>query len=234
MKTILIVGSNKLTIPILDICRQKKLKIIITDKNINDVNKKYADEFFQVNGLDKEKILEICKKNNVDGILTLGEDRLETIAYVSENMNIPGITRMTAIYSQNKFLLREKMKQNGIPVPFYCTVKNKEELNKLNIQEIEFPVVMKPIDATGSRGVIKVNDKFRLERALTESLESSKNGVVMIEEYLSGKEYSVETLTQNGKTYVVSITEKTILGDPYFVETRHIVPAKLNDVDRKK
>lgn len=227
MKTIMIIGAGTLQVPFIKICKECNYRVIATDMNNNAEGFKYADVSLNIDGTNKEMILNAAIKYNIEGIVTTGEITLRTVAHVCEKMNLPGISMKVAEVSNNKYLLRECMKNNNIYVPDYWIVHNKNEL-KDKIDYIDFPCVIKPVDTSGSLGVIKIYNDNELMKVFDEVISNSRIKEVIIEEYLAGNEYSVESLSQNGKHHIIAITEKNVVGYPYFVEERHVIPASLN------
>ena len=96
-----------------------------------------------------------------------------------------------------------------------------------------FPYIVKPVDSSASRGVVEVNSQQELTEAVKAACGLSRTGNAIVESYIGGKEFSVETLTQNGVTHIIQITEKLTRGEDkgYFVEDTHIEPARISEID---
>lgn len=233
MPTLLIIGAGEFQTPIIKKCSELGYRVIATDGNAEAEGLKYADIGLCIDTLDKNKTFEAAAHYHVDGIITTSDYPVRTVAYVCEKLNLPGPSIKAAEIATNKFLLRECLKKHNIPVPYYQLVKNKEEVlrNKANYP---YPVIVKPVDSSASRGVMKANTAEHLAVAFEEAHRYSKSGQVIIEEYMEGPEFSVEILIQNQKSHLVAITEKTTSGAPYFVEERHVIPAALNEFDQKQ
>ncbi|WP_460283975.1 ATP-grasp domain-containing protein [Clostridium botulinum] len=235
MKTLLIIGAGQFQVPIIKRARQLGYKTIVTDYDCNAKGFEYADIALTISTLDKEKTLEVIKDYKVDGVLTTSDLPVRTVAYVCEKLNLASIPYKAAIICTNKFLLRECMRENNIATPRYCLVdKNEQKFICDKLEQFKFPLIIKPVDSSASRGVIKLENKQSIKGAYNESVIYSKSGQVIIEEFIDGNEYSVEALTQNGETCIVAITEKTTSGYPYFVEERHIVPANLKEKEEEQ
>lgn len=121
--------------------------------------------------------------------------------------------------------MRECFTANGIPNPEYKIVSCKEDLEEVNIP---YPCIVKPVDSGGSQGVTKVNNFNELKNAFDRAIEYSRKGGVIIEQYIDGREFSVEYISHNGKHYHLQITDKTTSGEPYFVELAHHQPAQIS------
>lgn len=231
MKKLLIVGAGELQIPLFKICKNIKdddIYLLATDRDSNATGFDYVDDYRVIDSLDKESIYQYAKENNIDGILTTSEVGLFAVSYVCEKMNLPGVSELAANISNNKYLMREVMKSKGLRVPAYYHINNMNDLEKI-VDELTFPIVAKPTNSSGSIGVVFVKSVEELENACKTAFEKSNNSEVILEEYIVGKEYSVETLSQNGEHHIIAITEKYLNELPYFVEQRHIIPANLSD-----
>ncbi|SQB35745.1 ATP-grasp domain-containing protein [Clostridium cochlearium] len=228
MKTILILGAGQFQVPVIKKAKELGYKTIVTDYDSKAQGFKFADIALHISTLDKEKTLQVAKIYNIDGILTTSDFPVRTVAYVCKKMNLMGLSTRAAEISTDKFLLRECMKKNSIPCPKYLLVNDKKDIYSEKLKGFEFPLIIKPVDSSASRGVCKVHNLQELKLAYEEAYYYSKSGKVILEEFLDGLEYSVETLTQNGTNNIVAITEKHTSGYPHFVEDRHIVPAYLN------
>ncbi len=188
-----------------------------------------ADHHYDLAFKDKEKILEVCKKEGVQGVTTfLLESALPCMYYVAEGLGTPCNSGECQALTSNKYTMREQMRKCGVSIPAYQAVKSKSE--KL---DIPFPVIVKPADSGGSRGVTLVNNQEELDAALDRAFDYSANQTVMIEQFIVGREFSIESISCNGKHYVLQITDKVTTEAPYFVELAHHQPADLIEKQRK-
>jgi biotin carboxylase len=226
MKSIMILGASDSQIPFIEIAKNKGYKVIATDINANAIGLKYADIGLNIDMLDKEIILQEAIKYNISGILTKTEPALRTISYVCDKLNLKGLSDTAAQASHNKLLLRQQMKDHGIAIPKLWSVSSIQRFDEIK-DTIEYPVIIKPVDSASSKGVVRCENENDVKEHFDSTYKFSGVGEVMIEEFLEGSEFSVETITQFGKIYFVCITEKTTGGYPYNVETRHIIPANL-------
>lgn len=187
-----------------------------------------ADHHYDLAFKDKEKILEVCKKEGVQGVTTfLLESALPCMYYVAEGLGSPCNSKECQALTTNKFTMREQMRKCGVSIPAYQAVKSKSERII-----IPFPVIVKPADSGGSRGVTLVNNQKELDAALNRAFDYSANQTVMIEQFIVGREFSIESISCNGKHYVLQITDKVTTEAPYFVELAHHQPADLTEKQR--
>jgi len=233
-KKILIIGAGIMQIPVIEECKKLGYKTIVTDIDENALGMRMADIALKIDTLDKEATFDVAKKYKINGIVTTSDYPVRTVAYVCKNFKIKGLSESVAKACTNKYLLRKKLSENRITCPMYWKVENLKELSSIE-KDILFPVIVKPVDSSASRGVAKVSNCKKLKNAFKSAKIYSRNGAVIIEQFLEGNEYSVESLTQNGKTVVVGITEKTISsGNSYFVEERHIIPANIKPKEKEE
>ena len=235
MKKILVVGAGIVQVPIIKKCKELGLRVIATDVDKNAPGMYFADIALSVDTYDKQATLKVAKQKNIDGIITTSDYPVRTVAYVCKNLGLKGISERAAEICTNKYLLRESLSKNNIPCPKYWKINNNNEVHAIK-SEFSYPLIVKPVDSSASRGVTKVNDYIELKDAIKEALTYSKNGNAIIEQFLEGAEYSVESLTQNGKTEIIAITEKTTRGmnNSYFVEDRHVIPANISIKEKQK
>lgn len=194
------------------------------------VAKDSVDYFYPVSVLEKETILEICRENNIDGIIAGASISIATTAYVAEQLHLLGNSVEIASNIGNKYYVREKTKAvNSLGQIKYAEVKTVDEIKRLGFS---YPIILKPTNSGGKDGVVFVNDDSELEDAFCYSTNGHEK--VIVEEYIEGKEYSVESLSYCGNHFVLQITEKVNSGPPHFVELAHHQPADLNESIVKK
>ena len=160
-------------------------------------------------------------------------------AKITERYGLLGNSLETAILTRDKYLMRNALKSSGLNTPEYYKVSTFNEFVKA-INSIGFPCVSKPLAASASEGVIKIEDNKKLkeiyeitrERSLAK-YQSNKTEI-LVESYIKGKEYSVEAIVCSGKVSVLGITAKTTEDEPFFNEIMHIHPALLPETTEKE
>ena len=182
-----------------------------------------ADHYYDLAFKDKEKILEVCKKEGVQGVTSfLLESALPCVYFVAEGLGSPCNSKECQEITANKYTMREQMRKCGVSIPVYQAIKSKNE--KI---DIPFPVIVKPADSGGSRGVTLVRCQEELDNALKRAFDWSPNQTVMVEQFVEGREFSIESISYQGKHYILQITDKVTTEAPYFVELAHHQPAEL-------
>ncbi|WP_413730134.1 ATP-grasp domain-containing protein [Sodalis sp. RH22] len=205
---------------------------------LKDSEKKYIDEIHTVDTNDYDAVIKtvdaISKEHSIDGVFTFMEFYVELAAIVAEHLKLNGISPLSASNARNKFKMREIFKQNNISQPSFALVTTLDELNSVK-KYFDYPNIIKPINMSGSRGVAKNNTPQELLNNFNELSTISplfgveKEDSYLIESFLVGEEFSVESVTFHGITHIVSITKKIVCDGKYFVEIGHVSPAMIPD-----
>ena len=188
-----------------------------------------ADHHYDMAFKDKELILEVCKAEGVQGVTSfLLESALPCVYYVAEGLGSPCNSRECQAITANKYTMREQMRRCGVSIPAYQAIKSPKD--KINLP---FPIIVKPADSGGSRGVTLVRNQEELDDALDRAFDWSPNQTVMVEQFIEGREFSIESISYQGKHYILQITDKVTTEAPYFVEMAHHQPADLTEKQRQ-
>ncbi|MGV8878715.1 MAG: ATP-grasp domain-containing protein [Sphingobacteriaceae bacterium] len=228
-KTLLIIGAGEMQVPIIKKAKSLNIRTIVTDISENAPGSVYADIFKVADTHDQDINLKIATDYSIDGVLTTSDYPVNTVSCICERLNLPGPSISAAQLCTDKFLQREILKKSAIHVPDFKLV-NVNDVGNLDLSLFSFPLIVKPVDSSASRGVTKVFSRWELNSSLDIAFKYSKIGKVIIENFIDGEEYSIECIVKDGITNIIAITEKTTDGesDICFVETRHIVPAYLS------
>lgn len=226
MKKLAILGASYLQLPLVKKAKELGIEVHCFAWDDDKAICKYeADFFYDISVLEKELILEKCKEVGIDGIVTIATDIcVPVIAYVAQELELIGNSNETALLTTNKGLMRACFEDNKIPSPKYHIIKTENDSQLVNLN---FPLIVKPSDRSGSLGVVKVENEIDLKKAIQYCLEVSIEKSAVVEEYITGKEVSVETISWQGKHHVITITDKVITEEPYFVELAHHQPSHL-------
>ena len=227
-KSILVFGVGELQRSII---RQAKLKGLFTigiDPCPDAVCKDEVDAFEIVGGQDFEGTCAIVEKYGVDAIVTAATDKpLVMMARVAEKYGFPFYSIETAQWSTDKYQMKQRFLEGGVPCARGRLIAKVKEAN-----DLYYPLIVKPRDNSGSRGVKLCRNKEELEEAMQEALQYSHLDTVLVEEYIEGQEYSIEGLHYDGKSEVIQFTEKTTTEFPYNVELAHKQPANLTEAQK--
>lgn len=232
---ILILGAGVMQIPAIKKAKEMGLFVICADGNKNAVGKKFCDLFYCVDIKDKNGILDIAEKINskhgLNAVFTAGTDFSTTVAYVTEKLELPGINYQTALNATDKIRMRNCFKEANIPSPRYVEYSKEMDLNSV-IENLDYPLVVKPVDSMGARGVKKVSGKEDLKSAIKTALQFSRTSRVIIEEFIDGPEFSLDALVVNGEVKVYGFADRKIMFPPYFIEMGHTIPTDIDEENK--
>lgn len=227
MRRLAIIGASYLQMPLVKKAKEMGLYALCFAWEEGAVCKNEVDEFYPISILEKEQILSICRAKQIDGICTIASDvAAPTVAYVAEKLGLVGNSYEVAIRANNKFLMRQVFSTSGIPCPKYQKIT---AFDQLIPKDLQFPVIVKPTDRSGSLGVTKVERIEELLAAVETALDCSFKHEAIVEEFIEGKEISVELISYQGIHYPLQITDKVTTGAPHFVELEHHQPADLTE-----
>ena len=152
--------------------------------------------FYEISIVEMDAILEECRKIKPDAVATIGSDLANiTVQYLAEKLGLPGNSSECIRQSTNKYAMRSAFQKAGIPVPYFACVGEGE-----SVEPEHFPVIVKPTDRSGSRAITKVTDPSELPAAIEAAIAQSFEKKAIVEEYISGAEYSVETISYRENT----------------------------------
>ena len=225
-KKLAIIGASYLQQPLVEKAKEIGLYTICFAWADGAVCADVADKFYPISIIEKDEILAICQEERIDGICTIASDvAAPTVAYIAEKMGLVGNSYESACRANNKYEMRKVFMEAGVPCPRFKLVQLQEGIEPI---DFAYPLIVKPVDRSGSLGVAKVNSRSELDGVVEKALECSFCKQTIVEEYVEGREISVEFISYNGKHYPLQITDKVTTGSPHFVELEHHQPADLS------
>ena len=233
MKALVLAGSCS-QIVLLNQLRERNIETVLADNNPNAVAIPYADKFVRANILDEVMVKKIATDENVDFLIAVCADQvLLTVAKVSEELGLPCyIDYDTACKVSDKGHMKDIFSKNGIPSSKHAFMS---ELDMEKIKGMEYPLVVKPVDAYSSKGVRKATNLDELKLYFDEASNISRSGVVIVEEFVEGAELTVDFEVVDGKAHLLSVsnTEKVNYKDR-FLAFRTRFPASVSDETIKR
>jgi biotin carboxylase len=193
------------------------------------VCKSLSDYFYPISFTETDKIAQICKEKNIEMVTSFSlESALPCVYEIAQKMGWACPSEKSRALCANKLTMRKEFGRQGVSIPFFI------DANDVHHQVDAFPVIVKPIDSGGSRGVTKVDNREDLPKAIERAIAFSANQRVLIEQFIDGPEFSVEAISHLGSHYIVAITEKVTTGAPNFVELAHFQPALISEENSQK
>lgn len=184
-KKILLLGGS--TAQLIAIERAKSLGYytVLCDYLPDNPGRIIADSFHLVSTTDKDAVLQVALQEGINGIIAYGSDpAAPTAAYVANAMNLPGMNYNLVRHFCEKHLFRKFLANHGFNVPHSVEVNAPYDVNEEVLDNLYFPLIVKPTDSSGSKGITKIKDKSELHAALRYAREYSRNGTLIIEEYI--------------------------------------------------
>ena len=211
MKKLMILGGARYILPVIEKAHKMGVYVITCDYLPDNIAHKYSDEYMNISIVDKEAVLEGAKKAGIDGIMSFACDPgVITAAYVAEKMGLPFAGSFEAVSTlQNKDKFRAFLEKNGFSVPASGGYRTLEEALS-DIDKFTFPIIVKPVDSAGSKGVRRVDDVKDLEVATKFALKYSIDGRFIIEDFIEKKGYSSDSdsFTVNGEFEFLSFSDQ--------------------------
>ncbi|GEM_PF-4235079 len=187
-------------------------------------------------GMSYGEILEQVRlehsRRDFDVILTMTENCVDLCSKLKDDLKIEGISKIATSYVRDKYKMRLKFKELGIPTMNFLKVRNKSELKKFYDDCELGETILKPLSGAASEGIVKISSKEDIDSAWSWADDSTKE--LLVEEFIDGTEYSAEGVFINGKHRLLAITKKYTTGDPHFIETTHVQPYNLSKKYYKK
>lgn len=224
-KRIMVLGAGIMQIPALEAARRNGWLSLCVDGDPAAPGAQFADTFYPVDLKDRDALLHLAQRtrqdSGLDGVFTVGTDFSASVAWIAEHTGLPGISYQTALNATDKVRMRHCFEAAGVPSPRFqeFSAENPDASPNLG-----FPVVVKPVDNMGARGVVRINSPRDLPEAVRFALPFSRCGRVIVEEYIPGSEYSLDAVIYNGRITVTGFADRHIFFPPYFVELGHTLP----------
>ena len=226
-KHLAIIGASYLQLPLIEKAKEMGFTTHVFAWAANDVGEKAADYFYPISITEVDAITGKCKEIGICGICSIATDLGNyTVNYVANKLGLPGNSMECALMSTNKHLMRQAFERCGDPSPKSVMVDGTTDLSAL---QLDYPIIVKPTDRSGSRGIFKLENAEGLENAVRAALDAGFEKKALIEEFAEGQEYSVEGISFNGVHHILAMTLKYTTGAPHFIETGHLEPAPVSE-----
>ena len=206
---VIVLPGTKWQIPLVKKLKSKGYRVVVLDCYDNQPAYKYADEYYLVDILDKEKVYEIAKHYSALAVISDECDiATPTVSWVSEKLGKPSIGCKLAELYTNKYQMRVFAKEHGLPTPLFEKCYSVTDAIAV-FNMFGKKMIMKPLDANSSRGVFSISTVEEIEEYFVESLRYSKaEKCVLLEEYIEGEEFSIDGIMTNKGYYSMAIAHK--------------------------
>ncbi|MBL8018737.1 MAG: alpha-hydroxy-acid oxidizing protein [Leptospirales bacterium] len=229
-RNLIIIGGGTLQMPLIDTAKAMGLFTIVFDMTADAPGMKAAHMPVIMSTRDIDGCVREARRlretMQIHGVVTAGTDASRAVAAIAGSLDLPGIRYADSEAASNKVLMRKRLRQHGVPIPDFRSVWSIKEAREA-MDEMTFPLVLKPADNMGARGVIKISAREEIYAAFKHAKKHSPTGEMILEEYMEGPELSIDALAWNGQIRMTGIADRIIAREPYFVELGHNMPSSL-------
>jgi biotin carboxylase len=226
---IAIIGASYLQLPIVEKANKLGYESYCFAFSEGAVCKDHCTEFFPISILEKEEITDICRTLDIDAVVSIASDlAVVTVNFIANELGLIGNPISSSLRSTHKHEMKNYLSEFNLPVAKFALCKNSDDLNE--IENFNYPIIVKPVDRSGSLGVSKIESKNELLEAFEAAFSNSIAKEVIVEEFISGTEVSIEGISQNGVHTILAITDKVTTNAPHFVELEHHQPSSLDTI----
>ena len=203
MKKALVLAGGQPQIELIKELQARGYFVILADYYENPIAKEYADHFYQKSTLDVDAMRTIAVDEKVDMIITCCTDQaLAVVSRLSEELGLPCyVGTDIGLWVTNKQYMKEIFRKNNIPTAEHQIVTDYSEVQNKN-----YPLIVKPVDCNSSKGVVKVKSDEELKTAIENAVGFSRTHTAVVEQFIDGKEISVDLFVTNGKAKVLSLS----------------------------
>jgi len=226
-RSILILGGGVMQLPAIRLAKEKGWRVTVADGNPQAAGAQEAHRFLPIDLKDREALeraaRQVSAEDGLDGVFTAGTDFSVTVAWVAERLGLPGVPFEAALRATDKTLMRAAFRAAGVPSPEFVGVSEEEDPLRASAS-LRYPLVVKPVDNMGARGIRRVDRPQELPEAVALARDHSRSRRVILEEFIPGPEFSLDAIVDRGRITVTGIADRIIRFAPYFVETGHTIP----------
>lgn len=234
-KKILMLGGGFLQKFVIQKAKSMGYYVLCLDADPTAPGFQFADEYAVINIVDEETCLKYAKGKHIDGVLTAATDfGVLTMSRIADALYLPGINYESARIIKNKASVRRSLfEAHADDTGCSYEIESVEQIPDV-LPKVTFPIMMKPVDGSGSRGASKVEKDEDFAAAAEFAMKGSLTHRAVAEPFIDGKEYGVESFVDNGQIHILAIMQKEMTLPPYYAELGHAIPSGLdNELETK-
>lgn len=241
-RTLLVLGASGDQIFLMKTAQDMGLRVLAVDMNSSAKGFQVADDYAVISTKNISTLCEFLddykrRGHQIVGVTTMGSEIPDVIAALAQHLCTPGISMATARLATNKYDMKVRFRERGIPIPWFQEIHSVTDLKRV-ISERGYSLVIKPIDRSGSRGVFLLNEGCDLAELFDKSKSFSFSGRVIVEEFLAGLQISTETIMYRGQGVTPGFADRNynLLNQflPQIMENGGWMPSILSEVERKQ
>ena len=240
-KTLLVVGGGIEGVPGLEHAKRMGLRVVVSDINSEAPGFVVSDARLLASTYDIEATVASARHyhrhvGRLDGVMCIASDIPRTVAAVAADLGLPGISLESARLSGDKLDMKLKFRQDGVPVPWFSLAESAAHLRRI-VTERGFPLVIKPVDSRGARGVLRLTPDVDLAWAYEFSRCESPTGRVIVEEFLAGPQISTESIVLDGVAHTPGLADRNYelleTFAPHIIENGGDLPTELEAPEQR-
>ncbi len=241
MKTLLVVSAGIEAVPGIELAKSMGLHLIASDANPEAPGFALADDHLIASTYDVEATVAAASRYHhnirpIDGVMCIASDVPLTVASVVAELNLPGIPLESAQLATDKLAMKQRFAADAVPIPWFHAVDSADHLKSL-VSTQGLPLVIKPVDSRGSRGVLRLLPETDLDWAYATARDHSPTGRVMLERFLPGPQVSTESLMIDGVAYTPGFSDRNYQYleryAPHIIENGGQLPSHLDDATQQ-
>jgi len=224
---ILILGAGIYQVPLIRRARQLGFRVVVASWRGDDPGMALAHESWVVDTTDKQKLLELARRSNVDAVTTTGTDvAVPSIGYICDRLGLPGVGYEAALNSANKIRMQERFAAAHVPTAAGQRARTSAQAREV-IDRTGLPAVVKAPDSSGARGVTVVEAPAQVAGAFERAMEVSRSGEVLVQQYLAGEEFGAQVILADGEVVCCLCHNDTLMPGPIAGPIGHSCPSRL-------
>ncbi|MBR1900097.1 MAG: ATP-grasp domain-containing protein [Lachnospiraceae bacterium] len=233
MKKLMIMGAGIYQVPLIKTAREMGIYTIAVSIPGKYPGFAYADEVLHINTVDAEAVLQAAKERKIDGICTAGTDvAVMTIGRVNDELGLSGISYSAARIACDKVLMKQCYEEHGVRTARYRKVYFNENVDE-KIEGLQYPLIIKIVDSSGSRGITRVDRPDQIQAAITNAQAYTRKDYYIVEEFIIGREFGAQAFVMDGKVQFILPHGDYIFHGSTGVPAGHFAPYELSEEAQK-
>jgi carbamoyl-phosphate synthase large subunit len=218
-------GGSDLQLDLILEAKKMFFYTIVLDVNKDCIGAKWCDEFLNINIVNKEEVLNKAKEYRIDSILTSATEQGNiTSCYVGEKLGLNTNSYQTSLETTDKIRMKKVLEKHNLPTAKYKCLSDIK-----TVHWREFPCIVKPADSSAGRGLSYCTKEEDFIQAFPKALRYSHSNYLLIEEYIDGDQFSIETISCNGEHQIIAINNEFINDLPNIMEVSHKIPSTIDN-----